>query len=193
MILLFLKIILTLWVIALVPTYLKSYGWQNFLWISDLGLALTFFGLWFTSPLLISTAAILTLPLDAIWTLDFLIQLITGKNKFGIVEYMFDPRYTLFTRGLSFFHVLKPIIWFYCLTQWGYNAQAIFLAVILIWILFTTAFFVTDPVKNINWLHLPLKKNWSQKYKYPWFITMLVAFPLVVTWPTHTLLNFIWG
>ena len=188
-ILLLTKCLLTLFVIILVPTYWKAYGLENFLWLSDVGLFLTTIGLWLNSSLLISIAILLTLPLDIIWIVDFLFHLITGKNLLGVVGYMFDPKFSRWTRSLSLFHIFLPIIWIWCLTMWGYDENAFLYASVLVWVVLIATYFFTDPQKNINWAHLPTALKWKRIPTSLWLIMLLVAFPLIVIWPMQVVLK----
>ena len=67
---LILNISLTLFIIVLIPVYWKTYGPQNFLWLSDIGLFLTVLALWLKSSLLISMACVGVLFIELLWAND---------------------------------------------------------------------------------------------------------------------------
>jgi hypothetical protein len=89
-------------VIAVV--YWRAYGPTNFLWLSDIGLALTLVALLTGNRLLASMAAVGVLALELAWTIDF----VFGGRLIGIAAYMFDSKLPLYLRGLSFFHLALP-------------------------------------------------------------------------------------
>ena len=55
---LWIKLVYTLFVVILVPVYLKHYGAANFLWFSDVALLGMVPGLWTENPLIVSTLAV---------------------------------------------------------------------------------------------------------------------------------------
>lgn len=185
------KIAVTLFVIVLAPIYWKKYGFKNFFWLSDIGLFLTVFALWLTSPLLISIAAIAILPLEVAWNIDFFFQLITRRALLGVTDYMFDSNISVFVRSLSLFHVVVPIIWIFCLYFWGYNPHAFVYATLMIWIVLIATYFFTDPQKNINWVFFPFAHHWRWMPSLLWLIILLITFPTVILWPMHTVLKHI--
>jgi len=75
---------LTLFLLILIPIYWKIYGLKNFLWFSDIGLFLTVIALWLNSSLLITTAALLILPFELFWILDYAFRLITRRPLLGV-------------------------------------------------------------------------------------------------------------
>lgn len=182
--------LITLFLTILLPVYWKTYGPQNFLWLSDIGLFLTFFGLWLQSPLLISIAVITCLPLELIWCVDYFLQLFTRRNRLGIVEYMFDTKLSLFVRGLSLFHIVLPIIWVVCLFLWGYDNRALLYATLMVWIIFGATYLLTDPKENINWVFFPSAHNWKALSPLVWLLIMMGGFPILILWPMHALVNF---
>lgn len=188
---LIIKILLTAYVIILVPIYWKNYGAENFLWASDIGLFLTLLGLWFESSLLISIVSISVLPVEIAWNLDFFIELLTGNNLLGLADYMFESKYSLLLKSLSLFHIFMPIIWIFCLIKWGYDSNAIIYSIILCWIILILTYFFSDPENNINWVFIPEKKNWSKMPSLLWLIILMIGFPTLIFWPMHEFLKII--
>src|SRR5579883_2409752 len=107
--------LVTLFVFILIPCYWKKYGPKNFLWLSDIGVFLTFFALWLHSPLLNSMAIIGVMPFEIIWTIDYFYYLLFRRPLLNISDYMFDKSISTFIRALSLFHIVMPIIWLYLL------------------------------------------------------------------------------
>lgn len=184
-----LQILITIFLFVLIPLYWKKYGVTNFLWFSDIGLFLTFFALWLKSPLLISMATIGILPVELIWIADYFFQLTTRRPLLSISSYMFDAQYSIFLRSLSLFHIALPIIWFWYLFKWGYDAEAFNYQLVLTWVVLVLSYFFTDPEKNINWIYLPKNLNWKTISSFAWLIILMIFYPLLIIWPTHYLLE----
>ena len=81
---LWLKFAYTAFMIVLVPVYWHYYGPTNFLYFCDVALFLTLVGLWLDSPLLISMCAVGILAPQALWVLDFVL------NVFGVSLHRHD-------------------------------------------------------------------------------------------------------
>jgi hypothetical protein len=188
------KIAYTLLTLLIIEEYLKSYGPQNFLWISDVGLFLTLPALWLESPLLISICIAAFLIPELVWNLDFFIALI-GKRKSvtGMSGYMFDNEYPLYLRALSLFHILLPPIWITAAFYWGYDPSALGYAVPLIWIILLLTYCCTDAAANINWVFMPAVRTWNHISNATWLIIMLVGYPLLVCIPTHIICSYLYS
>jgi hypothetical protein len=117
------KIAYTAFVAVLVPYYWYAYGPTNFLFFCDIALFLTLAAVWKESSLLASMAGVGILFPQALWMADFLGTLV-GFPITGMTGYMFDTKYSLFVRGLSFFHFWLPILLVYLVWRLGYDKQA---------------------------------------------------------------------
>jgi uncharacterized membrane protein YgcG len=93
-----------------VPLYAFAYGFANFLFLCNLAVILVAVGIWTCSRLLLSSQAVGILLVGAVWTLDFASRLLTGSHLIGGTEYMWDPQWPLFTRLLSLYHVILPVL-----------------------------------------------------------------------------------
>jgi hypothetical protein len=111
------------WLAVYVPSYALTYGLKNFLFLCNIGVILTAVGLWRGSALLLSSQALSALGVCAAWWLDAGARLLTGRSLLGVTAYMWDPRYPLFTRLLSFYHVVWPILLLACLRRVGYDRR----------------------------------------------------------------------
>lgn len=111
------------WLVVWVSAYWWTYGWENFLQLCDIAVILTCVGLWFGSPLLLSSQAVSSLMVDVSWCADFIVFGLFGLHIVGGTEYMWDQGIPLFTRSLSFFHFLTPIVLIWSLRRVGYDRR----------------------------------------------------------------------
>jgi len=182
------RLFVTLFLLVLLPVYWQNYGPGNFLWLSDISLFLTFFALWFSSPLLISIMMVGIFPFELVWNVDFFFQLITGSELTGLAAYMFDSDKALFLRGLSLFHIFMPAIWLWYLVKWGYDRRAFPYAIVMSWLALILSYLLTGPEESINWVYHPEKHGWTWITANQWLGLLLICFPLFVYWPAHRLL-----
>ena len=139
----------TLLVAVLVPVYWHHYGPGNFLWFSDIALFAVLIALWTGNRLVYSMMAIGVLPLEVIWTLDFL----SLGTLFGLAAYMFEADRPLYLRGLSLFHLLLPPLVIWMLVKQGYDRRALAAQTLLAWVVLPATYVTTGPADNINWVH----------------------------------------
>jgi hypothetical protein len=118
------KVAGAVFLVVLVPIYLHTYGPTNFLWFCDTALILTVLGMWLESPLLISMCSVGILIPQCLWLLDFGINFF-GIHLLGLTSYMFDPKISIFTRGLSLFHGWLPFLLIWLLVRLGYDKRAL--------------------------------------------------------------------
>ena len=109
---------------VLVPIYWHTYGPTNFLWFCDAALILTVAGMWLENSLLISMCSVGILLPQCLWLADFGSNLL-GIQLLGLTGYMFEPRLSLFTRGLSLFHGWLPLLLAWLLVRLGYDRRAL--------------------------------------------------------------------
>lgn len=139
----------TLFVAVLVPVYWHHYGPGNFLWFSDIALFAVLIALWTGNRLVYSMMAVGVLPLELLWTIDF----VTGGNLIGLAAYMFDPTSPLYLRGLSLFHLALPPLIIWMLVVQGYDRRAVWAQTLLGWLVLPLTWLLTAPADNINWVH----------------------------------------
>lgn len=137
------------WLLVYLPSYSLTYGPANFLFLCNVAVAITCVGLWRGSALLISSQALSSLLVDSVWALDFISRLLLGRHLIGGTEYMFDPRWPLFTRLLSLYHVALPGLFLSWLRRTGYDRRA-YLLQSLVAVLAVCAGRLAGPDKNIN-------------------------------------------
>ncbi len=115
------------WLGVWLPTYTAAWGVLNFLNLCDLALILTCVGLWTGSALLLSSQAVSSLVIDALWVVDVVSRLAFGRHLIGGTEYMFDDRFPLALRLLSLFHVALPVVLLWAVGRVGYDRRALLL------------------------------------------------------------------
>lgn len=143
--------------------------------------------LWLPSPLLISMAAIGVLPLELIWAVDYFTKLLTAQTLLGIVDYMFDEKYSLLLRSFSFFHLVMPFIWLRYLMKWGYDKRAFSYQIFLTVIILLLTYFFTNPKENINWVFMPQAQGWEHIPQTLWLIFLIISFAIFLFFPLHKL------
>ena len=142
------RIPFTLFVAVLIPVYWYHYGPGNFLWFSDIALCAVLIALWTGNRLVYSMMAIGVLPLETIWTADFL----SGGRLIGLAAYMFDTALPLYLRALSLFHLMLPPLILWMLIAQGYDRRALGAQTLLAWAVLPLSFVLTSPEDNINWV-----------------------------------------
>lgn len=108
---------------VLVPAYLSAYGPANFAFLCNLSVFLTTIGLFAGSRLLLSSQAVGLLAIAAAWTLDLVLRVVLGRHLIGGTEYMWDARFPLATRLLSFYHVGASAVLLHALRRLGYDRR----------------------------------------------------------------------
>jgi hypothetical protein len=194
-----LKLLVTAFLVVMVPVYYRNYGPTNFLYFCDISLLLCFVSLWSERALPASMAAVGILIPQVLWCLDFVAGLL-GFHLVGLTGYMFDANHSLFLRGLSFFHGWLPFLLLFLVKRLGYDRRALWAWTGLGWGLCLVAYFwlpaagtvLADPKIPVNinyvfgfddakaqtWLPGPI-------YLVAWMVVLFVAFYL----PTHFVLR----
>lgn len=196
---LWLKFAYTGFLAVLIPVYWANYGPTNFLYFCDVALLLALVGIWRENPLLVSLPAVGILIPQALWCLDFAVEL-CGGTLTGMTGYMFDPNHSLFLRGLSFFHGWLPFLLFYLVRKLGYHRMALPGWSILCVVLCGIAFFLLPPAgaelanpklpRNVNYVFgfndaTPQTLLPPLAYLGAW----IAALTTIVFVPTHFLLG----
>jgi hypothetical protein len=87
--------------------------------------------------------------IDIAWTLDVIARLLFGRHIIGGTEYLFDPSFPLWTRLLSLFHVVMPVILLWSLSRLGYDRRGWKLQAAIALPVLMASRFVT-PNQNLN-------------------------------------------
>lgn len=198
---LWLKLGYTGFLAVLVPVYWREYTPTNFLYFCDVALFFTLFALWLESPLLASAPLVGIFLPQMLWVVDFFAEM-SGGHLTELTHYMFDDKYPLFTRTLSFFHFWLPFLLLGLVWRLGYDRRAFALWTVFAWVLMgicyvampaptTTPAWQTQPI-NINYVHGFSSKQPQQWMDPDWYFTLLVvAMPLVIFLPSHLLFGWL--
>jgi hypothetical protein len=89
--------------------------------------------------------------------------------------------------GLSFFHVVLPLLVLGMLLELGYDPRALPAQTVLGEVLLVLSYLLTDPSKNINWVYGPGPRPQARIPRLAYLGCVMVFFPAVVYWPTHLL------
>lgn len=138
------------WLAIWVPSYWHTWGPVNFLHLCDIAVLLTCIGLWTSNSLLLSSQAVGAILSDVAWCLDASWRLFLGRHLVGGTEYMWDANYSLFTRMLSLFHVVMPVVLLWSLRQAGYDRRGWKLQAAIAAVLIVVSRFI-NPALNLNY------------------------------------------
>lgn len=190
---LWLKLGATLWVGVLVPEHWLDTP-LSMLWFCNAALVLTIVGLWLESSLLLSTQAVGSVWWMLLWVIDFLVHWVPGVDAtpipLGQANYMFDPRLSLLSRGLSLYHAWLPFVLLYALRRLGYDRRAVYLQILQAWTLLSLSALVTSdihgPAGNLN-LVFGLSDVEPQHWMSPsaWLVLVMLFCPIAWYLPTH--------
>ncbi len=197
---LWLKIAYTGFLAVMIPVYWANYGPTNFLYFCDVALLVTLVGIWREDALLISMPAVGILVPQALWCLDFLVQLCGGKLT-GMTSYMFDENRSLLLRGLSLFHGWLPFLLFYLVRKTGYDRRALLGWSSLSLALCLIGYFLLPPAgavlanpqlpRNVNYVFNLLSDDVPQSWMPPlaYLGAWIAALTCIAYVPAHFLLR----
>lgn len=184
------------WTVAaagILAIYWVRYGPANYLWFSDIALIGSIPALWLESSLLASTMLIGTLLPELLWNVSLGSRLVFGVRITGIVDYMFEPERPLHLKLLSLFHIPMPLILVWLVWTLGYDPRALMAMTAVTWIVLPLTRGITDPNRNINWVHGPGGEGVRQTTLHPlaWLALLMIGLPVCVYIPTHFLLLYL--
>jgi len=176
------------WMMVWLPAYVRVWGWANLLHLCDIAVVLACAGLWWASPLLISSQTVSLLAAGVLWCMDVGWRLATGRYLVGGTEYMWDAHYPLWVRLLSLFHIGLPIALLWALRGVGYDrrglaAQSAIAAGLLVVSRFLPA------ALNLNYAYQDplLHRAWGPAPVH--LAVTLIGLVAVLYWPAHVLLK----
>jgi hypothetical protein len=179
-----------LWMVVWFPAYFRVWGWANLLHLCDVAVLLSFIGIWFANPLLLSSQAVSSLAAGLFWILDVGWRLTTGRFLLGGTDYMWDTRYPLWVRLLSMFHIGLPLVLLWTLRKVGYDRRALALqAAIAAVLLIVGRFLPADANMNYAYRDPVLHRAWGPGPAHLAFT--LIVLVVVIYWPTHLLLGWL--
>jgi len=172
------------WLAVWFPVYWWMWGPQNFAYLCDIAVILMCIGLWSNNALLISSQAVSSLVVDAMWALDAGWRLALGRHIFGGTEYLFDAHYPLWVRLITLYHVAVPLVLLWAVHRTGYDRRGWALQSGIAAAAFAAARF-TPAAENINFAYrLPIVER--PFGPAPLHVLASVLFMIfVVYWPTH--------
>jgi hypothetical protein len=170
---------------TIAAVYGQCYGAENFLWLSDIALGMTTAAVICERPLPASLAAVAVLPLEIAWNVDF----ISRGRLIGLTGYMFDRKLSRGLRALSLFHAVLPPTLLWLLREFGYDRRAVRIQCGITWIVLPLTYAFTDPAANINWVFGPGARPQHRIPPLVYLLLAMLAFPLLVHWPTHIALR----
>jgi len=182
------KVLFTVFMIAWVPAIWNYYGPQNFLWLCDMANFLILAGLWFESPLIISSQAVAILIIQTFWTIDLICRAIFGVHLTGGTEYMFNDAIPLYVRIFSFFHVVNPPFVLWAVWRLGYDRRGLILQSMLTWIVLPLTYMTTSPGLDINWVRGLAGKPQATVDPLVFLFIIMAGYPLFIYLPAHFLL-----
>ncbi len=176
------------WLAIYLPSYTWAYGITNFLFLCNLAVILFCLGVLRGHALLISMAALSSMVVDIVWLLDFVARLLVGRHLFGGTEYMWDPRWPLFTRLLSLYHLALPGLLVLALRRAGYHRRAL-VAQSALTLAVVALSRLADPSANINYAHLDpfFLRSWGPAPVH--LLVVWCALVLAAYLPTHLVLG----
>jgi hypothetical protein len=138
-----------LWLVVWLPVYWHAWGAGNFLHLCDVAVVLTCIGLWSGNALLLSSQAVSSVVIDALWTMDVAAWLLFRRHFIVGTEYLFDGTTPLWVRLLSLFHIVMPFILLWSLSRLGYDRRGFWLqAAITLPVVIASRF--VAPAQNLN-------------------------------------------
>jgi hypothetical protein len=188
-----LKLAYTAFMAVLVPVYLYFYGPTNFLYFCDIALILTSIAIWPENALIISMCAIGIVIPQAVWVVDFLVNL-GGFSLTGMTDYMFQSNHSLFLRLLSLFHGWMPFLLLYLVWKIGYDRRALWPWTGLFWaVMLICFFFMPPPTPDPGLTPVNINYVWGMRDTeaqtmlpaWLWLASLMIGVPLFVFMPTH--------
>lgn len=190
---LWLKIGVTLWVLAWIPAYWWYYGPANFLWFCDIANLLLPLALWIESPLLLSWQAVSVLFVQVLWCVGFFGHLLFGAPHLG-TGYMFQSTIPLWIRGLSLFHVVHVPIFLWGIRRLGYDRRAIWAQTATAQVILPISYWVSSRLegpdwKDLNWVWGPFDERQTILPPLAFLGVVMAAYPILLYLPTHLFLR----
>ena len=171
------------------PAYAFYWGSVDFLYLCNVAVVLTCAGLWFGNALLLSSQAVSTSVIGLIWGCNLAWGAFAhGHGITGGTEYMWEARFPLWVRLLSFDHLGVPIVALWAIRRTGYDRRAwAFQSAVAAVVLILSRF--VAPQRNLNFAQKELVSyhSWGPAPVHLFFIWAVLV--LLVYWPVHALLS----
>jgi hypothetical protein len=176
------------WLLLWFPAYWYNWGAANFLHLCDVAVILACIGLWRNNVLLISSQAVSSLLIDLVWALDAGWRFFLGHHLVGGTQYLFDPRFPLWVRLLSLFHLIMPPLLLWAIHRVGYDRRGWALQSAIAIIVMIAARFA-GAEKNVNFAFRDpfFRRAWGPAPVHLALSLLVLIF--VVYFPTHIVLQ----
>lgn len=182
------KIAHTLFVIFWFWLWTLENSWANFLWFSDIAMILTIPAIWLGSALIASTMCVGILFFETCWLVDFLVQLVAGREIIGLASYMFSDKDSLLVRIISgIFHIEMPLLYVCMLFKLGYRSSAFKIQTAISWVVLPLSFYFSTQEANINWVHALGPFDISALSPMVYLLSLMVVYPICIYLPSHLL------
>jgi hypothetical protein len=182
---LWLKLLLTAWLLVWVPVYWIAHGPQNFLWFCDLATFLIAAALWLESPRLFSSQVVGVLLIQVAWVVDVLGRLVFGFHLIGGTAYMFDDTRPLALRMTSaLLHVGIFILLIWGLRRFGYDPRGLRLQIAIAMVVMPASWSY-GPELNLNWTWGGFGTAQEAIHPLLWLAIAMVGYVVVICLPTH--------
>lgn len=144
--------------------------------------------LWTESSLLFSMEAVGLMVFQALFAVDLIGAMSSGRHWIGGTEYMFDPHLPIFIRLLSLFHLATPPLLLWALWRIGYDRRGWIAQTLFTWMVIPVCYF-WHPERDLNWV-----RGWGfhEQHLLPGVAYVLVyalVVPVIVYYPTHLALQ----
>lgn len=168
--------------------YWRTWGAANFIHLCDVAVILTCIGMWTSSAVLISSQAVGAFIVDIVWAADAASRIFLRHALFPGNEYLTDPRYPLWIRSLTVFHVVMPLLLLWGVYLMGYDGRGWTLQCAIALPIFILARF-TSPSSNIDFAFSDpfFHRAWGPAPTHILVIWLFMV--IIVYWPTHLLLK----
>jgi hypothetical protein len=182
----------TAWLLFWVAVILNNQGPQNFFWLCNMAQFIVLYAVWAGHRLLLASQAGVVCLVGLGWTLDFLIALVLGgQSPTGFTAYMFSDELSLLARATSLYHVGLPPFLLWLVWRVGYDRRGPWLQSLIGIVGVVGAWLFTEPYRNVNWVWQPFGVEQVWMPDTLWVLVLIVAYPLVLYFPGHYLLQFI--
>lgn len=181
--------------VGILAIYWLRYGPTNYLWFSDIALIGTIPALWLENSLLASTMFVGVLLPELLWNVSLFSRLLIGVRITGITDYMFEPERPRHLKIASLFHIPMPLVLIWLVWTLGYDPRALPVMTGIGWIVLPLTWAITDPRRNINWVHGPGGEGVRQTTLHPltWLALLMIGLAVGVYVPTHFLLLYLFA
>ncbi len=182
-----LKLAFSIWIVIWIPSVIALLGPQNFFYVCNLANLLILIGLWRESRLLLSMQWLAVALVGLFWGIDLATAWLTGVHPIGGTAYMLDPDFPTAAKLLSFYHLVLPLISGFAVYRLGYDRRALPWQAALVALLVLSAWWLTDPERNINMVHEPVIVGLLDLPPLAYLPFLTVAWIVVLLLPVHLL------